>query len=470
MTARRRLSGAQTIRRSSALREGSTFVNASLTFPDGRTGLASCAVTVTPHTGDVLSEQAPTASRDGWQQINCTVCGHEATHILSRHFLDLDGTQWYADGVDDIVDRGLMNGTGPVTFEPDSTMTRAMLVTVLWRSAGSPNEGTNGFTDVPADQWYTQAVAWAAQNGIVNGVGNNKFDPDAKITREQLAAVLYRYAGKVGMDVTARADLKLFPDAGSVSAYATDALSWCVANGIVNGTLEHGTAYLDPQGSATRAQVATVQSGGLLLFLLQCPILMPEVVHMKSRRLSLFLTFLKIGAFTFGGGYAMIALLEHELIEKKGWIGHDEFLDMAAIAESTPGPVAVNAATYVGFHVAGVSGAALATLAVCLPSFLIIFAISQFFDRFLALTTVGYAFRGIQVCVVYLIASAGWKMVRKLPHRPLDNVILAIVLLAMLACSMLAVSFSSIYFILLSGTAGLCVYGVRQLRRGGGKP
>ena len=149
-------------------------------------------MTVTPHTGDVLSEQAPTASRDGWQQINCTVCGHEATHILSRRFLDLDGTQWYADGVDDIVDRGLMNGTGPVTFEPDSTMTRAMLVTVLWRSAGSPNEGTNGFTDVPADQWYTQAVAWAAQNGIVNGVGNNKFDPDAKITREQLAAVLYR--------------------------------------------------------------------------------------------------------------------------------------------------------------------------------------------------------------------------------------------------------------------------------------
>lgn len=235
------------------------------TAPDGRTGLASCPVTVTPHTGDVLSEQAPTASRDGWQQINCTVCGHEATHILSRRFLDLDGTQWYADGVDDIVDRGLMNGTGPVTFEPDSTMTRAMLVTVLWRSAGSPNEGTNGFTDVPADQWYTQAVAWAAQNGIVNGVGNNKFDPDAKITREQLAAVLYRYAGKVGMDVTARADLKLFPDAGSVSAYATDALSWCVANGIVNGTLEHGTAYLDPQGSATRAQVATLMSRYLKL-------------------------------------------------------------------------------------------------------------------------------------------------------------------------------------------------------------
>lgn len=135
-----------------ALREGYTNVNASLTFPDGRTGLATCVVTVTPHTGDVLSEQPATASRDGWQQINCTVCGHEATHILSRRFLDLDGTQWYADGVDDIVGRGLMNGTGVTTFEPNSTMTRAMLVTVLWRSAGSPNEGTNGFTDVPAGQ------------------------------------------------------------------------------------------------------------------------------------------------------------------------------------------------------------------------------------------------------------------------------------------------------------------------------
>lgn len=126
---------------------------------------------------------------------------------------------------------------------------------------------------VSPDDGQTKAV-WSsndpqivsvAQDGIVNGVGNNKFDPDAKITREQLAAVLYRYAGKVGMDVTARADLKLFPDADSVSAYATDALSWCVANGIVNGTLEHGTAYLDPQGSATRAQVATLMSRYLKL-------------------------------------------------------------------------------------------------------------------------------------------------------------------------------------------------------------
>ena len=101
--------------------------------------------------------------------------------------------------------------------------------------------------------------------GLEKGSGVPNKTKVGKITREQLAAVLYRYAGKVGMDVTARADLKLFPDAGSVSAYATDALSWCVANGIVNGTLEHGTAYLDPQGSATRAQVATLMSRYLKL-------------------------------------------------------------------------------------------------------------------------------------------------------------------------------------------------------------
>lgn len=144
-------------------------------------------------------------------------------------------------------------------------MTRAMLVTVLWRSAGSPNEGTNGFTDVPADQWYTQAVAWAAQNGIVNGVGNNKFDPDAKITREQLAAVLYRYAGKVGMDVTARADLKLFPDAGQRQRLCHRRPELVRSQRHRQRHAEHGTAYLDPQGSATRAQVATLMSRYLKL-------------------------------------------------------------------------------------------------------------------------------------------------------------------------------------------------------------
>ena len=131
---------------------------------------------------------------------------------------------------------------------------------------------------------------------------------------------------------------------------------------------------------------------------------------MKSRRLSLFLTFLKIGAFTFGGGYAMIALLEHELIEKKGWIGHDEFLDMAAIAESTPGPVAVNAATYVGFHVAGVPGAALATLAVCLPSFLLLLLIAAVLRNLMKYRGVEAFLSGVRPCVVALILATAVTM------------------------------------------------------------
>ena len=127
---------------------------------------------------------------------------------------------------------------------------------------------------------------------------------------------------------------------------------------------------------------------------------------MMKKTLSLFLAFFKIGAFTFGGGYAMIALLENEFVEKKKWITKNEFLDMVAIAESTPGPVAVNIATYIGYKTAGFKGAAVSTLAVCIPSFAVIFCISLFFEQFLKLTYVSYAFRGIQVCVIYLILSA----------------------------------------------------------------
>ena len=133
---------------------------------------------------------------------------------------------------------------------------------------------------------------------------------------------------------------------------------------------------------------------------------------MKKTR-DLFWTFLKIGAFTFGGGYAMVALLEREFVEDKQWLSREEFLDMVAIAESTPGPVAVNSATYVGYKIEGAEGAAASTLAVCLPSFVVIYLISLVFDRFLQLSAVASAFRGIQVCVIYLILSAGMKMLKR---------------------------------------------------------
>ena len=138
-------------------------------------------------------------------------------------------------------------------------MTRAMLVTVLWRYAGQPQAAANPFTDVPGGEWYTQAVAWAAENGVVNGIGGGKFDPNGRVTREQAAAILFRYAQKVGAASAERADLSGFPDANAVSDYASDAMRWVVAEGIIGGSREYdGRDWLKPQGSATRAQVAAI--------------------------------------------------------------------------------------------------------------------------------------------------------------------------------------------------------------------
>ena len=178
-----------------------------------------------------------------------------------------------------------------------------------------------------------------------------------------------------------------------------------------------------------------------------------------------FFTMLKIGLFTFGGGYAMIALLENEFVEKKKYMEKDEFLDMVAIAESTPGPIAINAATYIGYKRAGFLGSAMATVGVCVPSFIIIYTISLFFDAFLAFKPVEYAFRGIQVCVIYLIFSAGLKMLGQMKKTPFSVTIVAIVVLCMLLFSLFAVKFSTILYILLCGIAGLFVHLLKQLKQ-----
>lgn len=187
---------------------------------------------------------------------------------------------------------------------------------------------------------------------------------------------------------------------------------------------------------------------------------------MKKTR-DLFWTFLKIGAFTFGGGYAMVALLEREFVEDKQWLSREEFLDMVAIAESTPGPVAVNSATYVGYKIEGAEGAAASTLAVCLPSFVVIYLISLVFDRFLQLSAVASAFRGIQVCVIYLILSAGMKMLKSLSGTAFNRIVVAGVVAAMVGCSVAAVSFSSLYYILLCGAAGGAALPVEKAAEGG---
>ena len=181
--------------------------------------------------------------------------------------------------------------------------------------------------------------------------------------------------------------------------------------------------------------------------------------------LSLFLTMLKIGVFTFGGGYAMIALLENEFVAKKKWLEKDEFLDVAAIAESTPGPIAINAATYIGYKNSGVIGSIIATLGICIPSFIIIYAISLFFDAFLSLTLVAYAFKGIQICVVYLILTAGLKMLKQMKKTVFNMIIISITLICMIVFSLFAVKFSTIFYILISGACGVVVYLLGKIRK-----
>ena len=181
---------------------------------------------------------------------------------------------------------------------------------------------------------------------------------------------------------------------------------------------------------------------------------------------TLFFTFCKIGLFTFGGGYAMIALLEEEFIQRRKWLDKDEFLDMTAIAESTPGPVAINSATYLGYKLAKVPGAATATVAVCLPSFLIIYAISLFFEQFTQLTVIANAFKGIQVCVIYLIFSAGVRMLKALDKSPFATGVFAAVMLVMVGLSLAGVSVSSILLILLSGAAGVAAWLIGRRKEG----
>lgn len=189
------------------------------------------------------------------------VHGTKAEEPWVNPFRDVTESDWFYDDVRFANQNGLFNGVEKDLFAPEEPMTRGMLVTVLWRLNGetAPKTATT-FTDVDANAYYADAVAWAAESGVVNGIGGNKFDPEGNVTREQIAAILFRYAAFKGVDTAARANLATFPDAEKTSAYAHDALSWAVAAELVKGTKEGSTIYLDPQGSATRAQVAAILS------------------------------------------------------------------------------------------------------------------------------------------------------------------------------------------------------------------
>lgn len=182
--------------------------------------------------------------------------------------------------------------------------------------------------------------------------------------------------------------------------------------------------------------------------------------------LSLLLSMLKIGCFAFGGGYAIIALLENEFVTKRSWVDHDEFMDVVAIAESTPGPIAINVATYIGYKLKGFIGATLATVGVCLPSFVIMYLVSVFYERFMDIKLVSAAFRGIQICVVYLIASAGLKMLKRMKKTPINIAVFSVTFIGMLILGILDFKLSSIWFILASGILGLSVFLVKSKAKG----
>ena len=176
--------------------------------------------------------------------------------------------------------------------------------------------------------------------------------------------------------------------------------------------------------------------------------------------LVLFLTFFKIGLFTFGGGLAMISIIENTCVERKKWITHDEMMDMTVIAESTPGPIAINCATFIGYRQGGLLGSVCATLGVVMPSFIIIYIISMVLNAFLQIAWIAKAFKGIQLAVGLLIVDAGINMFRKMKKTVFSYVVLGIALLLMLAVDLFAWDFSSIYMILLSAAAGALVFAV----------
>ena len=234
---------------------------------------ATVTITVTPNEGYVLGTL--TATDANGDTISLTNAGNgkytftmpsskvtisatfvaEGSQGTQMPFTDVASGEWYYEAVQYVYNNELMNGMSATTFEPNSTTTRGMIVTMLYRLENEPTAASAGFSDVAEGQWYTDAVNWAAANNIVNGYGDDQFGPTDTITREQMMAILYRYAQYKGYDVTASADLSAYTDAANISSYAVSAMQWAVGEGLINGITD---TTLVPGGSATRAQVAAI--------------------------------------------------------------------------------------------------------------------------------------------------------------------------------------------------------------------
>lgn len=226
--------------------------------PQPESGYAVEAVMVTDADGEAI---AVTALEDGTYQFTqprgtATISVTFAKKpVEPLPFVDVAAEEWYGEAVAAVYARGLMTGTAEDTFAPELAASRGMVVSILHRLAGSPTVNAEVFEDVAADDWYGQAVAWAANEGIASGTSAETFSPNAAVTREQLAALLCNFAAQQGMDTTARSDLSSFDDAAAVSDWAQDAVSWAHAEGLLAGT---SATTLSPQGEATRAQLAAM--------------------------------------------------------------------------------------------------------------------------------------------------------------------------------------------------------------------
>lgn len=179
---------------------------------------------------------------------------------------------------------------------------------------------------------------------------------------------------------------------------------------------------------------------------------------------NLLCTFFKIGLFTFGGGYSMISLIDDECVVKKKWITSDELMNVTIIAESTPGPIAINCATYVGYRQAGILGSIISTIGVVLPSFIIIYIISLFFDNILENKIIASAFKGIKIAVSLLVFTAALRMLKIIPRNKLPLIIMAVTFVAMIAISVFSINFSSIYLILIAGLVGYITFAISRFR------
>jgi hypothetical protein len=222
----------------------------------------SNATAVTEHPYQETARVEPTLLSQGLVTYKCASCGTEKTEILpalegqAKQFQDVQESDWYADAVAFVSSKKLMEGYGDDSFRPTAELTRSMMMQILYNAEGCPQVTENSlFTDVADDSWYSDAVTWAAENGIVKGYGDGRFGPDDNITREQMVVFLYRYAEEKGCDVSQQADLTDYTDGAAISNWAGDAMSWAVAEGLIQGM---GDGTLNPCGTATRAQVATI--------------------------------------------------------------------------------------------------------------------------------------------------------------------------------------------------------------------